>query len=534
MQYCILPDPREGVFADPGGAGRGLISGAAGKCLPEEGRREHYGGLPQNPGKLRKTGVSGETGWLSEKGSISNGAFKMKFRVFTEKDANHPGSSLFREGELKSLILPFFGEQLLVSLVGLADAFMVSYAGEDAVSGVTLTNMLVTFFLYVFTALASGGAVVVSQYIGSGNRENSERSAGQLFTVSALVSGVCMILVLIFNRPLLMLFFGRVEPGVMDACVTYQRIVALSFLPLGIYNAGAAVCRSVSKTSVTLKISVIANIINVIGNAIGIFALHAGVPGVAWPTFLSRLFSAVAVCMFCFGPDCSVRFRWRYIFMISGKMIRQILGIAVPNSAESGIFQLVKIVLSIIPTMYGTAQVAANGIAQTIWSLAALMGVTLGPVYITVIGRCMGADDTEAAEYYFRKLNRIALLSSAAWNALIFVLTPILMHYYPVSDEIKTLVIELVIIHNIFNGTVYVFGGALPNGLRAAGDVRYTMIVSIASTLAVRFVLSFVFGVWMGMGVIGVAWAMVLDWCARGVFFWHRYREGKWKTMKVI
>jgi hypothetical protein len=73
MQYCILPDPREGVFADPGGAGRGLISGAAGKCLPEEGRREHYGGLPQNPGKLRKTGVSGETGWLSEKGSISNG-----------------------------------------------------------------------------------------------------------------------------------------------------------------------------------------------------------------------------------------------------------------------------------------------------------------------------------------------------------------------------------------------------------------------------------------------------------------------------
>lgn len=220
--------------------------------------------------------------------------------------------------------------------------------------------------------------------------------------------------------------------------------------------------------------------------------------------------------------------------MISGKMIRQILGIAVPNSAESGIFQLVKIVLSIIPTMYGTAQVAANGIAQTIWSLAALMGVTLGPVYITVIGRCMGADDTEAAEYYFRKLNRIALLSSATWNALIFALTPLLMHYYPVSDEIKTLVIELVIIHNIFNGTVYVFGGALPNGLRAAGDVRYTMIVSIASTLAVRFVLSFVFGVAMRMGVIGVAWAMVLDWCARGVFFWHRYREGRWKTMKVI
>ncbi|MGM9917991.1 MAG: MATE family efflux transporter [Lactimicrobium massiliense] len=444
------------------------------------------------------------------------------------------GRELFTDRDLKRLILPFLGEQLLVSLVGIADAFMVSFAGEEAVSGVTLTNMLVTFFLYVFTALASGGAVVVSQYIGKGNREESNDAASQLLMVSGVISGLCMVLVLLFNRPLLSLLFGRVEPGVMAACVTYQRIVALSFLPLGIYNAGAAVCRSIGRTSITMKISILANIINVVGNSIGIFVLHAGVAGVAWPTFLSRLFSAVAVTMICFHRELPVYYENRHIFAFEGDMVRRILGIAVPNSIENGIFQLVKIVLSTIPTMFGTAQVAANGIAQTIWSLAALMVITMGPVYITVIGRCMGAGDTEAAEYYFRRLNKITVVSAVAWNAVILALTPLFMRVYPVSDEVRHLIVILVLIHNLFNGAVWPFGGALPNGLRAAGDVRFNMIVSIASTVLVRFVFSWVLGVQMKMGVIGVALAMAMDWCVRAVICLWRYKQGKWKTMTVI
>lgn len=451
-----------------------------------------------------------------------------------ENNKNTYSNKFFSRTDLRNLILPFFGEQLLVSLVGVVDSFMVSFAGENAVSGVSLTNMLVTFFIYVFTALASGGAVVISQYIGSGSRKDSEFAAGQLLMMTSAVSFVCMGLVLIFNRPLLTLLFGRVEPGVMDACVIYQRIVALSFLPLGIYNAGAALCRSVGRTFVTLKITIWSNVINVIGNGIGIFALHAGVAGVAWPTFLARLFSAIAVTWIGFRGNLSVRYHLPNILAFSGATVRKMLGIAVPNSIENGTFQLVKIVLSIIPTMYGTAEIAANGIAQTIWSLASLIIDTMGPVYITVVGRCMGAGDVPAAEFYFRKLNRISFVSALIWNILVFAGTPILMHFYPVSAEIKTLVIELVLIHNIFSVLARPVCGALPNGLRAAGDVRYTMIVSVSSTVFVRLIFSFVLGVALGMGVIGVAWAMILDWCVRAVFFWYRYRQGKWKTMKVI
>ena len=440
----------------------------------------------------------------------------------------------FSHADLKKLIVPLFLEQLLVMLVGVADTFMVSFAGDAAVSGVSLVNMFVTFFIYVFTALASGGAVIVSQYIGRGDGDDAKRTAGQLLTVSALVSALCMGLILLWNRPILRVLFGRVDDDVMAACVTYQRIMAYSFIPMGVYNAGAAVCRSVNRTEVTLKVSVAANLINVAGNAVGIFVLHAGVAGVAWPSFLARLFSAIAVTCFCAGSGNPVRYLAKDIFTWNGGVIRRILRVAVPNSVESGTFQLIKVALSSITARFGTAQIAANGIAQTIWSLAALMVVTMGPVYITVIGQCMGAGAVEDADYYFRKLTKLTLGAAVIWNILIFALTPLIMRLYPLSDEITGLVVRLVLIHNTFNALVFPFGGALPNGLRAAGDIRFTMLVGIASTVLVRLLLSIVFGIWLNLGVIGIAWAMVCDWIARGVIFTLRYRQGKWKTMQVV
>lgn len=201
---------------------------------------------------------------------------------------------------------------------------------------------------------------------------------------------------------------------------------------------------------------------------------------------------------------------------------------------ENGVFQLVKVALSSIIALFGTYQIAANGVAQSIWSLAALAGVAMGPVFITVIGQCMGNGDIKAADDYFRKLTRITLLLSSAWNLLIFLLTPLFMRFYALEPETKQLVILLVLIHNLFNAVAYPFSGALSNGLRAAGDVKFTMYVSVVSTIAVRLLLSWVFGIVLHMGVIGIAIAMVCDWSLRAVIFFWRQKSGKWKAFRVI
>lgn len=445
-----------------------------------------------------------------------------------------PEAELFSNRDLKNMILPLFMEQLLVMLVGMADTLVVSYAGEAAVSGVSLVNQFNTIFIYLFTALASGGAVVISQYIGRRAMEDAGKSASQLLLFSAVFSVVVSVLVLVGSEQLLRLLFGRVEPDVMKACVTYLKISAYSYPALAVYNSGAAIYRSLGKTDVTMYLSVGSNVINIIGNLIGVFVLHAGVAGVAWPSLAARVFSAVVITMLCFRKKNGVVYRWRWICKWNAASMKQILGIALPNGLENGVFQLVKVALSSIVALFGTYQIAANGVAQSIWSMAALAGVAMGPAFITVIGQCMGNGDTDAADFYFRKLTRITLLLSSAWNLLIFLLTPLFLMAYALEPETKRLIIWLVLIHNVFNAAAFPFSGALSNGLRAAGDVKFTMVVSVASTLAVRLFLSWLFGIVFDMGVIGIAAAMVCDWIFRAVVFFLRQKSGKWKRFQVI
>lgn len=291
----------------------------------------------------------------------------------------------------------------------------------------------------------------------------------------------------------------------MASCQTYLFITTLSLPFLAVYDAGAALCRSTGKTDVTMYISIAANVINVIGNCVGVFALKMGAAGVAYPSLLSRILSAAAVTIYCFRGKNPVHYRWGDVLAWDGPLLKRIMGIALPN-----------------------------GVAQSIWSLAAIMGMAMSPVYTTVIGQCMGAQDTDAANFYFKKLNRITLVLSLLWNALIFAITPLIVRYSAISPEAKTLVIWLVLINNVFNGFAYPFAGSLGSGLRAAGDVKFTMVVSITLTIAARLLFSALFGLWLNWGVIGVAVGMSIDLVLRGAIFLWRCKSQKWTQFKVI
>ena len=432
------------------------------------------------------------------------------------------------------MILLLLAEQFMLMLVGLADTFVVSFAGEAAVSGVSLVNSFNTIFIFLFTALASGGAVIVSQYIGKKEMKTASAAVSQLLLVSVLFSAAVSILILIFQGEIISFMFGRVEPEVREACLTYLRISVYSYPALAVYNAGAALYRSVGKTGTTMNISIIANVINVAGNLIGVFVFHAGVAGVAYPSLFSRTFSAVIITVLCFKEHEGIRYYWKYIISWNGSLIKRIMGIAVPNGVESGIFQFVKVALSSIVALFGTSQIAANGIAQSIWSVAALISSAMGPVFITVIGQCMGAGDVPQAERYFKKLMKTTVVLSLVWNGMIFALTPLIAGTYAVSDTTRRYIIWLVLIHNVANSIIFPFADPLGKGLRAAGDVRYTMAVSLGTTIGVRLVFSVLFGILLHMGVIGIALAMGMDWLVRAVIFWFRFKIGKWKTFQVV
>lgn len=320
----------------------------------------------------------------------------------------------------------------------------------------------------------------------------------------------------------------------MNACITYLRISAYSYPALATYEAGAALYRSMGKTSTTMTISMISNVINVLGNLIGVFVLHAGVAGVAYPSLIARSFSALVIMLCCFSQKHPVQYRISWILKWNANLLKRVLGIALPNGVENGVHQLVKVALSSLVSLFGTYQIAANGVAQSIWSLASLIGLAMGPAFTTVIGQCMGASDTDLASYYFHKLLKITFLLSIFWNALIFALTPVFMLIYNLPTKTKHLIILLAFINNIFNAVAFPFAGPLGNGLRATGDVRYTMIVSLTLTILVRLFLSVLFGLYFGLGVIGIALGMGIDLSIRALMFLRRLNSGKWKTFKVI
>lgn len=441
---------------------------------------------------------------------------------------------MFTNKDLKNLIIPLFVEQFLLMFVGIADTFVVSFSGEADVSGVSLVTSFNTVLIFLFTALSSGGAVIISQYIGSGKDGAASRASGQLLMISAVISAIMTALILAFHTQLLRLLFGRIDADVMAACEEYLWITTLSLPFLAVYDAGAALCRSIEKTNVTMNISVIANAINVVGNCVGVFVLDMGAAGVAYPSLISRVLSAAAVTLFCFKKQNPVRYALADVFAWDGALLKKIMGIALPNGIENGVHQLVKVALSSMVALFGTYQIAANGVAQSIWSLAAIMGLAMAPAYTTVIGRCMGAGDTDAANFYFRKLDKITLILSVAWNALIFALTPLFVRYCAISPEAKELVVWLVLINNVFNGLAYPFAGPLGNGLRAAGDVKFTMLVSISLTIGARLLFSALFGLWLGWGVIGVAFGMSIDLVLRGAIFVKRLRSQKWTQFRLI
>lgn len=440
----------------------------------------------------------------------------------------------FDNRALFALIIPIIIEQFLALLVGLADTAMISYAGEAVVSGVSLVNQLNNVFIMVFTALASGGAVVASQYVGRRDRENGTLAAGQLVMITTVISLLMVAVVLLLGQQIFRLLFGAVEAEVEVAGLEYLRISAYSFPFLAVYSGCSALYRSMGKTRTLMYVSLAMNIINVVGNYIGVIILEAGVAGVAYPTLISRVFAAAVMVPLVSNRENDIFVRIRDVFRWSGSMILRIFRIAIPNSIESGLFQVAKVALSSIVAVFGTVQIAANGVAQSFWSMSALFYIAMGPAFITVIGQYMGADDVEGAEYYMKKLLRFTYWGVFLWNVLFTALTPLLLLFFELSDETVWYVWMAVLIHNASCVLVCAVSFSLSNGLRAAGDVTFTMLASIFSTVVCRVAFSALFGLVFKWGVIGITLAMAADWAIKAALIWWRYRSGKWKQFKVI
>lgn len=441
---------------------------------------------------------------------------------------------MFSNKALKKMIIPLVIEQILVMLVGIVDTIMVSCIGEAAISGVALVDMINYLIMVILAALATGGAVIVSQYLGNKEYDKANTSASQLIMISFFVSTAIMFVCLCLHSSIIKILFGCIDTDVEIASNTYFWITALSFPFLGVYNSAAAIYRSMEKTNITMYIAILENIINVVGNAIGIFVLKAGVDGVAVPTVISRGVAAVIMLCLSLNQKNRVYVSISKIFIFNKNIICKILKIAVPSGIENGLFALGRVLVTSIVALFGTSQIAANGVANSIDQISIVVVNAMNLAIITVAGQCMGAGEPEQAEIYTKKLMRVSYISTGILGVMVCASLPLMLGFYKLLDSTRRICIILIIIHNLLAFLLHPTSFNLANSLRASGDVKITMCVGIGSMIVFRLGVAYILGIVCGFGVIGVWIAMGADWLARSVAFILRYKSGKWKNIKVI
>ncbi|MBO5373375.1 MAG: MATE family efflux transporter [Lachnospiraceae bacterium] len=441
---------------------------------------------------------------------------------------------LFSNKDLRKLIIPLVFEQMLVMLVGLCDTVMVSQVGEAAVSGVSLVDMINQLIVAVLSALATGGAVISSQYIGHRDKKHACKTANQLLLVVLVTGFLLMTLVLLGNEYILSLVFGNIEPEVMRNAVVYFLISGLSYPFLAAYNAGGALFRSMGNSKITLEVSVLMNIVNVIFNGIFIFGFDMGAAGAALGSLIARAVAAVVINLLLRNPKLEIHYTaWEHpIFHMD--TIKKILYIGIPNGIENGIFQFGRIIVVAIIAGFGTTQIAANAVANNFDGIGCIPGCAMQLAMITVVGQCVGARDYKQAEYYTKKLMKISFAAFAVWNGIILSTLHWTLQIYALSKETMQLAYLLIFIHDGIAIFLWSPSFVLPNALRAGNDVKFTMRVSIFSMFVFRVAMSYVLGVCFGMGAVGVWIAMVIDWTFRTIFFVWRFFSRKWQSVRLV
>lgn len=441
---------------------------------------------------------------------------------------------IFTNRDLKLLIAPLLVEQVLAISVGMVDTMMISYAGESAIAGVALVDLINVLLINVFAAIATGGAVVTSQYLGKGERDKCCESANQLILVTAIISLGIMAFVLLFKRSFLTLLYQDVEVDVMENAVTYLRISAYSYPFLAAFNSCAALFRSMGNSKISMQVSILMNIINVVGNGILIFGCSMGVAGAAWASMIARAVAALVLFYLVQNKKNSIYVAWEGLFRWNSALIRKILYIGIPNGIENGLFQLGRVLVVSIIANFGTVQIAANVVANNLDNMGCIGGQAMNLAMVAVVGRCVGASDYEQATFYVKKMMKITYVLGTVTNGIVLLTMPFVLNLYSLSPETKALATVLVLIHCGLGIFMWPLAFTLPNALRAAGDVKATMGISIFSMVALRILLSVVFGLHFKMGALGVWLAMIFDWVFRLVLFVFRYQKGMWKRIKLI
>lgn len=441
---------------------------------------------------------------------------------------------LFSNRDLRLLLIPLIIEQLLNSFMGMTDTMMISNVGSAAISAVSLVDSINNLVIQVFSAMAAGAAIICSQCLGRGDEKQCNEAARQVFLSMLVISTGLMIILIGCREPLLNVVFGKVEPDVMSNSLNYFLITLLSYPFLALFNVGSAFYRASGNSKFPMKVSIISNGLNIFGNALLIFVFEMGVVGAALSTLISRIFCTVVVFYFLHKPEQPIVLNEYFKIRPNFPLIGKVLSIGVPSGIENGMFQFGKLAIQSTVSALGTVAIAAQAMTNILESVNGIVGVGIGIGLMTVVGQCIGAGRKEEAKYYIVKLTGYAAVGILLSCLFVLAITKPVTLLAGMEAESAKMCFEMVVAITIVKPLTWVLSFVPAYGMRAAGDVKFSMIVSTLTMWLCRVSLCiYLCKVW-GFGTMAVWIGMFADWTIRAVIFTTRFLSGKWADKKVV
>jgi putative MATE family efflux protein len=321
----------------------------------------------------------------------------------------------------------------------------------------------------------------------------------------------------------------------MESARTYFFITALSYPALAVYNSTAALFRSIGNSRVTMKVALLVNILNIGGNALLIYVFKTGVAGAALSTLISRsAAAALTMTLLIRGHAPAISLKGIFKFRLHFSIIRSILNVGIPSGLESSMFQVGKILVSRVITHFGTTAIAANAVTGVVNSMSFMPGQAFGMALLTVVGQCVGARDYQSAKRYAARLIKQTYIVMFVCCYGVLAGREVLVSLFQLSPEAHDLAKQFIVIYSAFTPFFWPLSFALPNALKASGDAKYCMSISIISMWLLRVCGAYVLAYVIGIGAIGAWCSMILDFCFRAVCYTLRWRRGRWMGKSVI
>ncbi len=441
---------------------------------------------------------------------------------------------MFSNRDLRKLLIPLIIEQVLASLMGTADTMMVSRVGSAAISGVSLVDSINKLVIFLFTALATGGTIICSQYLGRKDKADSDKAARQVLLSSFILSMAVTVFCFCCYKWLLRIIFGTVEQAVMDSAVSYFFLTIYTYPFIALFGASSAIFRASGNTRLPMKISVSCNLLNIAGNAIFIFGFNMGVEGAALATLISNVIAAAVILVFLTRPGQEIDIGNLAKIRPDMKVIWLVLCVGLPTGIENAMFQFGKLIVQSTVSTLGTASIAANAMVVVLELFTSMPSQAIGLGLVTVAGQCIGAGRLNEAKYYTKKLTAWSAVILFICNWLIFFATRFVTRAAGMDAAAADMTVSVMLVISIVKPILWPLAFTPCNGTRAAGDVRFNMVVSSVSMWVFRVGLTTLLCRHMGVGLIGIWCGYFADWGVRSVVFTIRFCGDKWHRHHLI